>query len=1401
MRASLVVVASLLLAPGCGRPTGPERQGSPTPAATPAGLTAEDLRPTMKVVDGTGAVPAGIAFEFATRAFDKTGATESVARIRPDVSGAWKVTGADRLEFTASEPFDLSTTYTVTLEKVATKDGIVEAPRKGWSFTFTTPDYRLARAAPRPIDPKSGAVEVDLVFTGPVDGNTARRFFSATVAGSWASVQVRQGDSKETLRATITSKKMTAGAKVTLSLKKGLPHPGGAVTAPAGEETFTAATAAQLTILEAELTQGAAGPHITVMCNDAGAGGQRYGYDYRTGREWYTSVRCRPTDVHAAEKIRFDPPVKFTMAPGRNGFDLFGDFKRGTYKMVIDEGLVTVDGGVLKERFERSFAVPARPSQVSMVGTGRYLPRSAFRNLGVKHVNVDEIDVVVRQVLPANLVFWMADDANEKADERSSKLLVKETVALKGEQDRESTSWIDIASMLPADTRGVLEITVRGKGATNAAVARLLLTDLAVVAKRSAVDPAKPGTEEVFGWALGIDSIEPVKGVELSLVRKNGETVARCTTSGSGGCRLEVPKTDSDGSAPFALLAKSDRDLTYVKWADLKIDHADDDVTGEPYLAERPYRASVYTDRGVYRPGDVAHLVAVLRAKNGLAPPAGLPVTLKVTDPRERLAKSVPLKTNEAGLVSFDLPFEAFADTGKWNVGVEIAGGSVTSHSIQVEEFVPERMKVVAKTATDSFGVDDRVPVEISAKYLFGGSAEGSEVRVLCALEPSVFKPKQNGGFTYGVWRDEGEKQAKATTLGEPSAYLDEKGQATVECPPVSGAGPVDGPSVLVAKASVFEAGSGRSTLGIAAAPIHPESFYVGLSSKTRKVLAGQTLAVEGIVVDWTGAPVAAGKVPSVELELVRLEPEFNYYYYDDYEGSRVQRLLRPVPEWAGSARVDASGKFTVEVTPNGAAALYLVRARAGKARADLQVAGAYDDTYYWNVTAQKVDQTPRPGRPTALPILAPSRGKAGEPITVTIKAPYKGRVLFTAETHRVIASEWRSVPAGESTWSFEVERDAAGNHGFTPNVYVSALLVKDPHLESAKAYMPDRAFGVASVSIEPTDFVQPVTIAAPKEVRSNSTLEVALDLGRLDGPTYATIAAVDEGILQLTNFKSPDPLAAIFAKRALGVETYETVGWTLLVPPAGTTRSHGGDEGAAESAAGRVQPVKPVALWSGVVRVPESGKLTVKLPVPLYRGKLRVMAVTAGPKRIGSASAQVTVSDPIVVQTTLPRFLTQGDEFQIPVFLTNMSGKKLDIDVSLVAENLAVPGVDAIDKEPDAIEFIGKPRGRVTLEPEKSATAVFHARAKKVVGAAKLRVLATGGGFESHDELDVPFLPAGPRDREVKKLEVAGGTVDLTGTIKGWMPTSERTTFWVTANPWGEAFTNLQPLIRYPYG
>lgn len=1368
-------------------------------------VTAGKLSPVIHEFGADNVVPTAIVIQLAAPIIDRADVGQGTAKTRikltPDLPGTVRYTGVSELTFTPARPFAFDTTYAVELQAVETRDGILEAPPKDqwgekWSYSFKTPAFKFLGWGPSDLDLAKHTATMEVTFSGAVLGNVARQLMAFTVNGKGATgVQVLPSGNANVVKVKLTDSRIAVGAKLGLAIKKGVTSVTGTTTTEPSTAEFQVSADKAISIKHLSVVEGANGFYVEVVCDDKAAEpGSRSSYE---GDGYYNlSQRCQLAD---ASRISFEPAVKKVyITSGRAGFRIFGDFKRGVYKMKIGGGASSIDGGVLLAPYTRSFSVSARKPQLSFAGSGRYLPRSAWNNLGIKHLNTDAVKLVVRHVPAENLVFWLGNDYSEVADERTSNVILSKEIPLRADPDEPTTSWIDVSTMLPASTKGVLELRLAGVGAN--ATSRLLLTNMSLVAKKTPT-PDKPAEQRVQVWALDMDTNALLGDVEVSLVRKSGKTVARCVTSSGSGCVMQTrADADPDQAEPFALIARRGDDLTYIRYKDLRADVVESSTSGVPYVASTPYRASVFSDRGVYRPGDSAHVTAIVRDLKDRAPDQAVPVDVKLIDPRAKVARKLTLKTNPAGVVSFDQTFAAFADTGHWRVALSVADKPLASYDLQVEEFVPERMKVSVSEKKPDALLGTPAAFDINARYLFGGSAVDSGVTLNCSVEPTRFSPAENADLTYGV-----EPKGKAVALGETRGQLDPKGALTLECPAPEEDTAFTQTGELTATASVLEAGSGRATVKTAAMTMHPEKYYIGLKTKAAKASEGETFQVEGMIVDWNGKLMPTGGPKQLQVELVHLEAEYGYGYDDESGDSRYDRWLREVPDGKLTAKVEG-GKFTFDVTPGDASGGYAVRVTAGKAKSELVLDGDYSYDYYGYGSGGSSDQTPRPAKPTQLKLDLPNEVEVGKVVNVKVKTPYRGKVLWTVETDHVVTAEWKDVSSAEAAWSFKLD-------AFAPNVYVSAFLVKDPHVESRDAFMPDRAFGVSSTRVKPVDYTQDIKIDAPKEVRSSSPLTVKLDLGPQSGQTFAVVAVVDEGILSLTSFKTPDPLAQLFAKRALGVETYETIGWTMLHQPAGaSSKTGGGDEGYEDDAggpmdAGRVQPVKPVALWSGVVPVPASGHLELPFQVPTYRGQLRVMAVTAGAQKIGRAETQVTVKDPLVIQVTFPRFVTDGDQLEIPVFMTNMSGAPLDVSLKLDSSAIAIAGLAQPKTAVAPISFAGKDTGAIKIDNGRAETLVFQATAKMPVGGAKLRVVAkargSAGAFEVADEVEVPFLPSGPKDRIITKIKVTPGKLDLTAqaALEGWVPLSEQTTFWLTSNPYGESFDHLKYLIHYPYG
>jgi uncharacterized protein YfaS (alpha-2-macroglobulin family) len=1373
--------------PPAETPSGTAEEAGQEAASTeaPAPTTLAALHPVISEQAAEGLPPEKLVVALSRPVAPDDGGDLSGTRLtlEPDMEGTLQWEGPSTLAFIPRGAWRPNTEYKATLSALDIRGGVVTAEQP-ITRVFRTPAFRWVRADLVQLDARQRRASVDLVFSGPVSAaEVQKRLTVKTAGGEAVGAYFASTDRAHVVRLTAGGRWISAGIKLRLALAAGVPILGDTSdTAPKDTRTVELPDGKEVTIHAASLEEGSTGFFVRVVCSDdAFSTDHMYYWDEKAERSFQVSRRCILDEDDAKDSLHFDPPVKFSLSPTRGGFRILGDFARGSYTMRIDADARSADGGVVKGTFQQTFSVPARAPQISFLSQGRYLPRQAWKSLGVRHMNLDKARLEVRHVGVQNLVFWMSADS-ETATERNSDLILDEKLSLSGNPDQLTTSWVDVATMMPSAPRGVLALRVYEPDGRVEARARILVTDINLVAKHEA------GTQQTRVWALDIHTGEPLSGVQVRQVTQSGRVLAECNTSGVAGCAVSnVAAGAVDKAPPFALVAQKGTDLTYLKYSELQARAESASNFGRPFKTEAPYTAVLYSDRGVYRPGETAHVVGIVRDQAAVAPPAGMPLALELVDPRGKVTKRFTEKANGAGMVAVDLKFADYADTGRYAVRVSAGKKVIGSYDFNVEEFVPERMKVKARPSAQDVLLTDTAEVEVDAQYLFGGSAEGSRYEVTCQLSPARFSPPTHGEYEYGVWF---EKDPQPIALGSASGVLEAGGIGKLSCPTLNSRGSFAGPARLDVQVAVFESGSGRTTQTQTHAFVHPARYYVGLSASTEKAKAGEPVEVKGVVVDWTGKKVDA--VEGLAVRVFRVEREHDWVY-DESEGSwNYRQYSRLAKEQDEQVKVKG-GQFSLRFTPASDAAAFVIRAEAGPVQADLQIEG--HAPYWWSwVDESGQDVTPRPLKPATLPLEVAGPVKVGEELEVKFTPPFKGRALVSLETDEVLSYAWLEVEAKPTSWKVKVPR-------FAPNVYASVFVVKDPHLESPAAFVPNRAFGLTSVDVVPEAYVQALNMSTPEEVRSSSPLTVKLDLGDVEGPMYVTVAAVDEGILQLTRFESPDPLKGIFDHRSLGVDTFETIGWNLLLPAGDVGRSAGGDAGG--DGPGRVQPIKPVALWSGLLEVPKGGKLEVTFDVPQYRGSLRVMAVAAGPKRVARASANVLVRDPLVLQTTLPRFLTQNDEAQVPVFVTNVSGSRRAVKVRIEAKPIDVGGLYVAEglAAKDVIQVAGEPERSLVLEHEKSGTVVFKLVAKQPVGAATLKVVVSSDDLRSEESLDLPFLPAAPKSRVVQRLELEDGKLDILPHLTGWMPTTERSTFWVTANPYGDAFDHLKYLIRYPYG
>ncbi|MEE2836288.1 MAG: MG2 domain-containing protein [Myxococcota bacterium] len=1347
--------------------------------------TLEQLRPQIRWTQKHPlARPKGFEVHFAEPVFNGRGQIDQdQITIEPALKGRFSRRDALTLEYLFSEPVSVDAVYTVrvkALQKTRWKTikaagAPITASLKSPQFLFydstvmRSPRFQLILSASAPIMRQTLLDRLEITADGvPISIDASRpRVVAFMNDEEQAVIQL--------------SPVYKLANVIAVDVKPGVSARDSDAVAPGFAQVHNRHNGKRtITIKGVHATASADGFGVDIICHDIGRARWFYHRDMRRG--FRVGHRCLPSQ-DSASLISVSPPVDFRVVPGRGGFRLLGDFRRGSYRVKLHAGLVTVDEGFLQSDHVSIVRVGARPQHLEFVESGRYLPKAGWKTLRFRHRNVGEVQLEVRQIRPENLRYWLSS-GSERADQRISDVVVKKSLRVGAEADVMATGSLNVEELIGADFRGVLQVQLKAPGASSST--RLMVSDINLLAKRSLQTPAqdkRPAQWKYTVWSTAMHTHQALAGTQLELVAPSGRAIATCITGADGSCALEDTRADAmDPARGIAVVARRGGDLTYLRFKDLELPLNQSQIGGERYRDTKPYRTFVYGDRDLYRPDETAHVVAMVRTSQDKPPEAGLPVEFLIHDPRRRKVAKKLIKTDDSGLASVPVKLSPIAPTGRYTVSVRIGDKEVGRSTFRVEEFMPERMRADVALEQPVFSAGEPVEAAISAEYLFGGSAKGSPVVVECQFSAGTPKPKGYDGYSFVPWKAADAKSSGASS-GRPTP-LNQEGKTAHRCE-LQGA-QADRPLRVNVEASVQEAGSGRTTRARSSALILPGSIQLGVASAQEKLSKGQTASFKAVVLDKAGQPTPL--TDPIEFTLYRIEEQYAWGYDED-EGrwtyDHRTRLVEEGRQEQPAGQTDYTQTF--EIAQN--APRFLIRAQSGVTRSEYELRGT-GSRYWWRRNQRSADRTPAPDRPVQLVVEGPKQARVGEPFSVRFEAPYAGRALVSIETDVFRRSSWHAVTPGPQSIPLTVT-------AYQPNVYVSVLILKDPHLESQQAFVPGRAFGLTSVAIDPVERRQEIAVTLPDEIRPNSDLLIKLDLGPGEPGRRVTIAAIDEGILSLTGYKTPDPISALYAKRRLEVSTFETVGWNLMLPAGAVAQQGGGDE--MSGGAKRVQPTKPVALWSGILEVPISGALEHTFKIPTYRGSLKVMVVSAGPQRVGSAAQSVPVRDPLVLLASLPKQLSQGDRFFIPVSLTNLSGRAQAVDVKVAAEAIDMGG-DAPTSDA-SLRFIDGDQKTLQLADGQGGVVRFEATALRALGAAKLSVTARAGALVSQQSLDVPFSPQAPRTRLTRRVELKDGENDLAQHLTGWLPTTERSSIWVTTNPYGETFKHLSHLIRYPYG
>jgi uncharacterized protein YfaS (alpha-2-macroglobulin family) len=1081
----------------------------------------------------------------------------------------------------------------------------------------------------------------------------------------------------------------------------------------------------------------------------------------------FVSVRFNiPVRADAAgPHVAVDPAVEFELKAVHDQLQLHGDFRRDQpYRVTIRRGLTSVDGSQLGRDLTQNVVFRQQPidPQIGFVGNGFYLSRHGHLNLGLSTVNVRSVTLEIDKVYTNNLVSVL--NAHNLASpnrysyygarlESIGRRVHEEELQLPVHRDEEVVTPIPIETYLGDSRIGIFRVTARETERRWRSETRwVAATDLGLIAKQAGND--------LWVWVNSLSTMRPVRGAKIRLYSQNNQELATTQTNSEGIGILSNYTQFSEEFKPYVITAAADDDLSFLELTRRRLSTSDFDVGGLPYLASG-YEAFLYNERGVYRPGEMAHLAVIVRGPR-TSVPEPFPVILKIVGPDRKILSEQRTRLNEQGGAAFEIPVPDYVLTGRYTATLMLGENQeIGRTTFSVEEFVPDRMKVRVELDRTAYRTGDEMQITVEGTTLYGPPAAGRRVQSSVHVEPFPFAPDAYRSFTFG------DPDLEFTTVKADlnELTLDDEGLAHLKYTLSSDLKP---PASLRAavQVTVLEAG-GRGVSSTRHAVVHAYDSYVGLrASRDGYAEPGKPYSLDFVVLDSEENPL-----PHRSLE-VSLYSISWHTIWQRSESGRYQYTSKKYETLESTATLTSSGDIgRFEVTPEqyGAYRLVVEDPQSGIKTAWSFYSSGWGDAPWSLETADRVQLE-----------LDKEQYQPGEVANLLVRAPFPGKLLLTIERERIFDHRVVTLEGNTATIDIPVSEE------LKPNVYVSAHLIRSTAgLDRDDAA---RAFGVTPLLVDAVQNRLPVELDAPSEMRPRNQLTVDFQIGK-ESRAFVTIAAVDEGITQLTDFQAPDPHAFFFGKKRLGIETYDIYG-VVLPEVASTLYSLAGDaETARKQRVGPVaaKRVKPVSLWSGIVETGEDGRGHVAFDVPQFNGTLRVMAVAYADDRVGHAERKVLVRDPIVLTPTFPRFASSGDHFVVPVTVLNATGVDAVFEVQLEADG-------PVQLQGEAVQTVRIANGRE--EP-----LYFGIRAEETLGKATFRLSARGGGQTTETEVELPVRPPVPFTTLAAGGSVQDGAPASFTFPDEFLPGTADYELVVSPFPAVRFSGSLQYLLRYPHG
>ena len=855
------------------------------------------------------------------------------------------------------------------------------------------------------------------------------------------------------------------------------------------------------------------------------------------------------------------------------------------------------------------------------------------------------------------------------------------------------------------------------------AACNIFASNLGMIVKRNSLNKLWIAVNNIL-------DTKPVGKAQVTIYNFQLQPIGKGETNGEGLVEI-TPK-----GVPFIAVAEADKQKAYVRVVDGEEQSVSRfDVGGKDI--QKGLKGFIYGERGVWRPGDTLHISFMLEDREKRIPDKH-PVALEIYNPRGQFYTKMISTQGTNGFYTFAVPTQADDPTGLWNAYVKV-GGTAFHKSLRIETIKPNRLKITLALPTILQASSKDVYAPLTSSWLTGATASRLKAKVEMSLSKVNTQFKNYGQYLFN------NPATDFTTVRADvfNGVLDAEGRAgvNIQLPVATGA-----PGMLNATLTtrVFEPG-GDASIYSQTVPFSPFTSYVGINlnqPKGKYIETDKDHVFDIVTVNDQGQPVNRS---NLEYKIYRISWSWWWENGEESFGTYINNSsITPVA--SGNLQTTggkASFKFRINYPDWGRYLVYVKDRESGHATGGT----VYIDWPDWRGRSNKTD-------PSGIKMLAFSLDKdsyeIGETATAIIPAAAGGRALVSLENgSTVLQQQWLEVSdQGDTKLTFKITPEMA------PNVYLHISLLQ-PRAQTVND-LPIRMYGIAPVFVTNRQTILQPQIKMPEVLRPETDFNVTVSEKSGKPMTY-TLAIVDDGLLDLTNFKTPDPWNEFYAREALGIRTWDMYDDVLGASGGrySSLFSTGGDA-SLKPADAKANRFKPVVKFIGPFYLAKGKQQTHTLKLPMYVGSVRAMVVAGQDGAYGNAEKTAFVRTPLMLLSTLPRVLSTQEEITVPVNVFAMENQVKNVTVSLEASGAGV-------------QITGNRQQSLAFDQPGDQLAYFTLKTGSKTGKATIHLTASGNGQQTKETIEIEVRNPNPvvTLRNSQWIE-AGQEAELSYTLAG---------------------------------